>query len=183
MTSAKKVAANKRNASKSTGPRDTSKTRFNPVTHGILTSPANLTNVFGKEEAALLRRITRRFFIELAPVGILEQLEVEKLALYTIRYQRALRFESDSIMGKKEGHHVLTLMDLAHAAGMPRKDDDEDESFSGVSPDKNGIRYETSLERGYGRSLDGLRQLQIARLGRQPVYPAAPNDVPRSDLT
>ena len=49
MTSKRKTAANRRNAQLSTGPKDTSKSRYNAVTHGITSEQSVVPAVDGPD--------------------------------------------------------------------------------------------------------------------------------------
>jgi hypothetical protein len=81
--SSKKAEANRRNAQKSTGPKDTSKTRFNAIKHGLLSESVNVY------DAEILQPILERLRVELQPKTAVEDMYVDRIALYMTRLQRA----------------------------------------------------------------------------------------------
>lgn len=95
-----KLAANRRNARKSTGPRTAAgkaRSRLNALKHGILASEAVIRAGEGAEEAVAFERLLEALREDLAPSGALEELLVEKLAVITWRWRRVLRFELGAI--------------------------------------------------------------------------------------
>jgi hypothetical protein len=78
----RRTEANRRNAKKSTGPKNTANTRHNAVSHGLLaTEPTPLD---GEGYVNVLEQL----LAELKPVGILERLAVGRMALSIVRLRR-----------------------------------------------------------------------------------------------
>ena len=97
--SPKKLEANRRNAQHSTGPRSQRGkewSRRNAQKHGILSS-ALLIRKGLKEDAAEFEAMLSCLSQDLAPLGCLEKMMVEKIAVSWWRLQRALRFEAQAI--------------------------------------------------------------------------------------
>src|SRR5438477_365413 len=90
--SPKKVAANRINAQKSSGPTNTTSTRFNATKHGLC--EAGITEL---DDAEGYRTILNALRAEKVPVGTLETLLVDSLALEMIRLGRARRLEAEYI--------------------------------------------------------------------------------------
>lgn len=87
--SAKKIAANKLNAKKSTGPVNTSITKFNGTKHGLQTvGVSELDNAEGHQ--VLLKTLME----EKKPVDEVETFLVETAALEMVRARRARRLDS-----------------------------------------------------------------------------------------
>jgi hypothetical protein len=87
-----KIEANTRNALRSTGPKDTTATRFNAVKHGLLA--AGVTELDDAEGyLAVLGDLTK----EKNPVGPVEIFLVESATLEIIRSRRARRLEAEFI--------------------------------------------------------------------------------------
>ncbi|HVO64515.1 MAG TPA: hypothetical protein VMT53_26580 [Terriglobales bacterium] len=89
---------NRRNAKQSTGPKSPAgkkRSRANAIRHGILTSVALVKDGNGIEDAEQFEEMVLSLQHELAPVGELENLLVEKFALCCWRFRRALAFEVD----------------------------------------------------------------------------------------
>ena len=99
-TSHKKVEANRRNALRSTGPKTTEgkrAVRHNAVKHGILTKDI-VVNVFdGAEDKEEFDELLQRLKDDLQPYGILEQAQVERIAICYWRLRRAIRAESGDL--------------------------------------------------------------------------------------
>lgn len=98
MPSDKQLAANRRNATRSTGPRTPAgkrAVRHNAVKHGILSTDvvASRHDESPKEFDALLARLKR----ELAPVGFLEEMLVGQIAVQHWRLRRIVRAEAGEI--------------------------------------------------------------------------------------
>ena len=53
----KQIHANRRNAKRSTGPRNTTKTRFNALRHGILAQKAFIPNGLGHEDEKVFNEL------------------------------------------------------------------------------------------------------------------------------
>jgi len=69
------------------------RSRANAIRHGILTSVALVKDGYGIEDAEQFEEMVLSVQHELAPVGELENLLVEKFALCCWRFRRALAFE------------------------------------------------------------------------------------------
>lgn len=96
----KKAAANRRNAQLSTGPRTEegkSRSRRNALKHGVLASALLITKGEGAEEQAEFNELVCALYEDLAPVGVLEEILVEKIAVCTWRQKRALLCENGMI--------------------------------------------------------------------------------------
>ena len=101
--SPKKLAANRRNAQLSTGPKTKegkSRSRRNRVKHGILTSVLLIREGNGTEEHAEFARLLCDLRKDLAPVGALEKMLVEKLAVCQWEERRILQCEGAMEIGR-----------------------------------------------------------------------------------
>ena len=95
-----KLEANQRNAKRSTGPRtDRGKrsSRRNAMRHGILTSTLLISDGRAEEDAAEFQQLLCTLRKDLEPVGELEEMMVEMIAICSWRLQRGLRFEAQAI--------------------------------------------------------------------------------------
>ena len=156
-TSQARIDANRRNAQRSTGPRTPAGKRRsarNAVTHGILTHPFTLwqdepaRTAFDKLYAALLD--------ELEPVGLMEGLLVERIAIAYWRLRRLARAESLALAALQVNSRRPS--DVAHA--LPASADLE--LF---------MRYHATIERQLQRALGELERLQERRRAAE-VEPA-----------
>ena len=93
MTSDKQAEANRRNASKSTGPKTPegkAAVRHNALRHGLLSRDLLLPG----EDRAALKELSERLRDELQPVGELESLLVDRITASTWRLRRLGRVEA-----------------------------------------------------------------------------------------
>ena len=101
--SQKSIAANRRNALRSTGPRTLKgkkKVRWNAVKHGLLARSVVITSGEGEENAGEFCNLLNHLRRDLHPFGILEEiLLVEKIAVCYWRLWRVIRSESGEIRG------------------------------------------------------------------------------------
>jgi hypothetical protein len=80
--SSKKIEANRRNAQRSTGPRTEEgkkRSRLNSLTHGILASALLITDGEIAEDPMEFQTLLDALHQDLAPVGALENMLVEKM--------------------------------------------------------------------------------------------------------
>ena len=102
MTSESKRNANKKNARKSTGPHDTSRTRFNALKHGLFSGQMVIQGPEVQEDASAFDELLEALYREKRPVGILEEFMVDAIAGYTWRLRRVWRYESADIATSME---------------------------------------------------------------------------------
>lgn len=163
MATRKQLLANRKNAKKSTGPKDTSLSRLNALKHGILSEEVLLKGEKKKD----LEELGRRLRQELAPQGELEIILVDRIISSIWRLKRTLRIES-------------ALMSYEYEEGLNDKWNNEagDERYACkcmlVGSDNQIVqRYETTIERQIYRALHELIRFQGARKGEKPPAPIA----------
>jgi hypothetical protein len=151
--SPQKVAANQRNAQRSTGPRtDTGKARSaqNSYKHGFFAR-----NLFhGGEPAGTEGQETTELGEQIwayhAPVGYIEELLVEKIVCESVRYGRLLGYEQQEFARRN--------------------------AFFGPAVDRV-LRYQAAINRQLFQALQQLEGLQATRKAR-PAEGMQENDVP-----
>lgn len=151
MTTTKQVAANRKNALQSTGPR-TIKGKIqasqNALKHGLLSQ--NL--IVRAETRAELETFSQRLYTTLCPQGMMEELLVEKIVNAAWRLRRVTAVEQE-IFNKENNFYGLTTLE---------------ECFRGM----NGScihtlsRYESTLERNLYKAIHELQRIQAMRLGQ-----------------
>src|SRR5215469_5410427 len=95
--SAAKLEANRKNAQRSTGPKPEAgknHSRQNALKHGVLASALLVKKGGGAEDASEFEELLCALNQDLAPVGRLEEMMVEKIAVCWWRQKRALRYEA-----------------------------------------------------------------------------------------
>jgi hypothetical protein len=151
-TSEKQLAANRRNAEKSTGPKtDAGKAvvKYNALTHGLLTREFMLPD----EDYEVATDFEAELLGALQPAGPVEVLLADRIILSAWRLLRAARIETESLkddwtdelFGQKEG---IGFAFLRNRNTLPILS-----------------RYETALERSLFKALHELQRLQAARAG------------------
>ncbi len=103
--SVNKLEANRRNALQSTGPKtDAGKaaSRLNALKHGLLTKEAAITRGAYQEDEQEFAQLLNDLREQFTPVGVAEDLEVQKIALCYWRKMRAVRYEH-GVIRKRTG--------------------------------------------------------------------------------
>ena len=166
-------SVNRRNSKKSTGPTNTTSTRFNACKHGLLS--AGITELDDAEGyRALLRDIHR----EKDPKGPLETFLVESAALDMVRLQRARRLEAEYITAALNPpiHGPAPLENLNPFDVRPLVDPGLPATmrYDCVQRLVNTFqRYETAIALRLSRTLHELERVQRIRKGEQVPAPAA----------
>ena len=169
----KKNSANRRNAKKSTGPINTTSTRYNAAKHGLLS--VGITEL---DDAEGYRTILRDLIREKDPQGPVERFLAESAALDIVRLQRAKRLEAEyitallnppireaGVLANLDQLDEGTLVDPGIPATMP---------FEGVQQLVNTYqRYETGIALRLARTLHELERVQRMRKGDNVPAPAA----------
>jgi hypothetical protein len=169
----KRTSANRRNSKNSTGPTDTTSTRFNATKHGLLS--AGITELDNAEEyRTVLRDLTK----EKDPQGPEETFHVESAALDMVRLRRARRLEAEYITEQlnppiREAGVLANLDQLEEGAlvdpGIPAR-----MPYEGVQRLVNTFqRYETAIALRLSRTLHELERVQRMRKGDHVPAPAA----------
>jgi len=124
--SEKQRDANRRNASQSTGPKTEAgkqASRMNAVTHGLLAKTVVITAGDYQEDEQEFGQLLEELREQFIPVGVAEDLEVQKIALCYWRKMRALRYEHGAIrqrtgdMREREARSQEQRFDLALGCG------------------------------------------------------------------
>jgi hypothetical protein len=98
--SEKQCEANRRNASQSTGPKTEAgkqASRMNAVTHGLLAKAVVITAGDYQEDEQEFAQLLDDLREQFTPVGVAEDLEVQKITLCYWRTMRAVRYEHGAI--------------------------------------------------------------------------------------
>lgn len=169
--SPKKLEANRRNAQLSTGPRTDegkSQSRRNALKHGILSSALLITTGSGAEDSAAFEELVGGLGRDLAPVGALEEMLVEKIAVCWWRQKRALRCES-GLVRKQLSDRKLTAQETRES-----RDAITDYLSLPWGYDFDRIhRYETAIQRQLTYAINQLERMQRARKGEHVPAPVS----------
>jgi hypothetical protein len=167
----KRISANRRNAKKSTGPNNTTSTRFNATKHGLLA--AGITELDDADEYQnTLSRLNQAYLAEL------ETFLLERIALTMIRLRRSARLEAEYITDVLnppiygEAHESVGMALFERPLidpGLPAAVNSE--KFEPLV--KIFQRYDTALENKLFRAMHEVERLRRMRLGEQLPAPVA----------
>ena len=171
-SSERKIEANRKNGLRSTGPKDTTSTRFNAAKHGLLR-----VGVRELDDAEGYRAMLRDLKQEKNPVGPIEVFLVESAALDMTRLQRARRLEAEyitSVLNPPTRDAPFPDFDEVHQGrivdpGLPAQMACENvQPLVGVFQ-----RYESMIALKLYRTLHELERLQRLRQGERLPAPVA----------
>jgi hypothetical protein len=99
MTSEKQINANQQNAKKSTGPLDTSKTRYNAFKYGLTAE-----SFFSKEDISTINKIYEDLSETLIPNTVLKQVVLKRISICVWRLDKSLNIEQVYFKNAKISH-------------------------------------------------------------------------------
>ncbi len=151
MTTKKQIKANKKNAQKSTGPKDTSKTIKNSYKHG-LTSDTVFCNLHQK----WINNFTEDFKEHFKPRDIMENLLVEKMAICWFRMHKSFDTEQH-LYGEEFKKAVKSEI---YRSSMNNEQPTIPKTVFVPLTEQNELiqRYETSSERSFYRALKAFNE-------------------------
>ena len=172
--SAARIAANQRNAAKSTGPKTVEgkeNSRRNALKHGLTGEGIVLPN----EDAAEVERRLAAFQEELQPSGEVGRSLVRRAAVLSVRMDRSVSQESAALSGQvrqAEADFVVPEgVDAAEAARL-RAEAGRRAMFDPSREATLARKYEAAAERGFFRALKELRQLEKQTKAADPAVAA-----------
>ena len=108
--SKRKIQANQKNALKSTGPKTQkgkSVVKWNAITHGLLAQEIIIKKGDGQEDHLEFKSLFTQLHEDLQPVGVLEEMLVERIAICYWRLRRVIRCEIGEI--RKELDNIVWM--------------------------------------------------------------------------
>src|SRR5438445_2934842 len=175
--SSRKIAANRRNASKSTGPRQAGKRMVakNALKHGFFSKWLLIPHPDGKEDPTEYQNFYAALREHYQPLDFLEELWVEKIAVWSWRLRRLLRCESGHIArALAEHNHEIEQQLSAAASGElelsalsgPEIDAITDHLFLPPKEELDKLlRYEAMINKQLNHAIAELERLQRRRNG------------------
>ena len=162
MSSSKQIEANRRNATKSTGPKsEEGKTRvsLNPLRHGLLSKKALLPD----EDAEEFMEFAENIRVSTAPVGELEGVLADRVIVSLWRMRRSVEIETQLYQEREDEYDFLNKIKGTRAG-----------SFNiNATLFQNLSRYEGSVERSLYKALHELQRMQALRNGITSAVPVA----------
>jgi hypothetical protein len=170
IISMRKKLANRRNAQHSTGPkteRGKMHSRRNALKHCILVSSLLITEGEGAEDPAEFQELLGALRRDRAPVGTLENMLVEKIAICQWRQNRCLCFEAGVIRKQfaQPNFDQDSFNDPIKIRDYLRLPSDKDLDRM--------LRYETANNRQLAYAINELERLQRARKGEHVPAPVS----------
>lgn len=122
--SSAKAVANRKNAKKSTGPK-TKKgkevVKWNALKHGLLAQEVVIRVGEGEESEGEFRQLFERLNQEHKPVGVLEEILVERIAVCYWRLRRVIQCETGEIRKRLDSASVNYVIRSANQARLERQ--------------------------------------------------------------
>lgn len=178
----KQLEANKRNAKLGGVKSDVGKavSRLNAIKHNVLGT------VMANEEANDAVVIQTRFTIEFDPQSTIEEILIERMSIWYIRIQRAVKAEAEQIKRINDpdiikvtgGFELLDLgetREITHVGYNPKVKNEDIELL-----EKTYLRYEGSLESKFYKAYRELQRVQATRRG-DPTSPTLDADADLED--
>lgn len=148
------------------------KTRYNAVKHNLL------TNLLSEKEAKEANSIKIRLQQQFEPANVMEEMLVERIAIWSVRLQRAVIAEAEQ-MRKIDNPRVVEEIDhlpiqsfvetkVINEGYTPKIKSEDVEMLAGTL-----FRYESSIERNLYKALHELQRLQAERSGQEVPPPLA----------
>ena len=175
----KKAAANRRNAQLSTGPRTEEgkrRSRRNALKHGVLASALLIAEGEGAEDPSEFDELLGGLRRDLAPVGTLEEMLIEKIAVCWWRQKRALRCKA-GLVRRTFVPDIFRRQEESKWRGVlpvpsPELTAIKDHLSLPLGVDLDRIlRYETTIQRQLVYTINQLERLQRARKGEHVPAP------------
>jgi hypothetical protein len=180
LSLSKKPAANRRNSLLSTGPkteRGKNWSRRNALKHGILASALLLTQGEGAEDQAAFDELLGGLSRDLAPVGMLEEMQVEKIAVCWWRQKRALECEAGLVghsFVPNPGNVVYQEFSRSGGKWNPELKAIKEQLRLPLGDNLDLIlRYETTIQLQLIYAVNLLERLQRARKGEHVPAPVS----------
>ena len=153
-----KTDSNRLNAQNSTGPDDTTLTRFNAVKHGLLAK--GITEL---DDSDAYESLVQRLTLDCDPVGDLEIFWVRRIAFCMTRLDRAARLEANYI--NAEIHPPSQEQDCPTPISSKLGFSTAMGALSAINLVSGFQRYETAIENKLYRAIHELERRQRMRKG------------------
>jgi hypothetical protein len=169
MATEKQIAANKRNAQKSTGPTTEvgrANSSRNALKHGLTAEQVTIEG----EQAADFEAFRDDILESLRPQGAIEEQLAERIVLCWWRLRRVSRMEADIVA---EEHRAADEYNADSVGTGSTRGAGFVAAKLIAEPFQNLSRYETTIERSLHRALHELERWQARRKGEPVIAPIA----------
>ena len=167
MTTEKQIKANIENSKKSTGPKDTSKTRFNGLKHGLFSK--KVLSIVNKEGKKFINSVKKGLIKQFGPPdNIVEEILYEKfqIACWRLRHVNEIEMINRErefkcgLIGDIESSVLESSFSGISTTNDPRTDKKSyNLVYSPITPQTELIfRYKASAEREFYRILEEIKK-------------------------
>jgi hypothetical protein len=175
--SPRKIESNRGNSRQSTGPKTAAGKRrvsMNAVRHGFFSKFLLVQHPDGKESQSELDKFYASVRKHYQPVGFLEELWTEKIAVWSWRLRRLIRCESGQIARALAEHSYEIQQskadDLAEPESAPSRNPEMDAMTDHLFLPENEeldklLRYEAMINRQLNHAITELERVQARRKG------------------
>lgn len=157
-----KADSHRKNSQQSTGPHDTTSTRFNAMKHGLLAR--GMTELDDSDEyRSLIQRLTKTY----QPIGGLEEFFVQRIAFHMIRLHRIEGLEAEYIISELHPSVVAPTLnfDITDPVVVQQGVSPAVGATGAITLASGFQRYETAIENKLYRAINQLERLQRTRRG------------------
>ncbi|HYA35835.1 MAG TPA: hypothetical protein VEF03_09450 [Candidatus Binataceae bacterium] len=193
----KTLAANRANARLSTGPRTAEgkeRSRLNAIRHGVLSEVAVSADLEGDEAREEFDRLLEEMIRDLKPLGAMEELTLQKIAVYTWRLRRMLIWEnreafreyiSRKVRSERISHGLYDIEDGIPSSVQKERQHEREvivnaqlevmslpNSYTSLAV----TRYDSTINRVIDRAMRDLERMQARRREYEGEHREEPSD-------
>lgn len=139
-------------------------TSRNALAHGLLSRMV----VLASEDASDFEKLREQLNNSLSPVGALEGALVDRAATSYWRLARAIRAERSTVEWHTNDVDILDFNPYEKEGQLELKAESNSLANNAI---ERILRYETSIERSFYRSIHELERIQAKRLGKEVAIP------------
>lgn len=155
MTTESQIEANKENAQLSTGPKDTEKTKFNAITHGLTSKSVN-----NKEDLNEIQQLTNFLIEQLKPVNVIEEIAINRIVGSLWKLSKIIKIQSKEFYNSEVNAENSQFLDSFNPSNKIKeicpKMSDNGEALQ---------RYEINAENSLHKAINLILKIRKEKLG------------------
>lgn len=157
MTTESQAEANKENAQLSTGPKDTEKTKFNAITHGLTSKSVN-----NKEDLEEIQKLTNSLIEGLKPTNIIEEIAISRIVISLWKLDKITKIQGAEFYNSSIHAEDTKFLDSTRHLISKR----EYEECPNVSKNSEALqRYEINAENSLHKAINLILRIRKEKLG------------------
>ncbi|MEJ2267545.1 MAG: hypothetical protein P8X70_00520 [Nanoarchaeota archaeon] len=155
MTSETQVEANKENAKLSTGPKDTEKTKFNAITHGLTAK-----SIKNEEDLEEIKKLTEHLISELKPTNVIEEIAINRIVVSLWKLNKITRIQGMEFYNAEIHAEDMKVFDTNLISNK------EKEACPNISKNGEALqRYEINAESSLHKAINLILKIRKEKLG------------------